>query len=172
MNKMRKKSNGVKRLTAVFTLVLMVIQCLPLTALAGIGEVKIINKGDTPTMPSNLKATVQTGANGRKYILLTWDASKDTCSGIKHYNIYRNGLFVESTKNRKYEDYKVNDQERYRYKIVAIDYNNHTSRPNQTPVLTLYNPPAQKFIDIKTNTSTWKKPLKISQLQEGQQFIP
>lgn len=139
------------------------------------GKLTIINQGDTPTKPPNLFSEVRTDSNGKKYIYLSWDASTDKCSGIKHYKIYRNGVLISTQTNRTFTDYNVNDKTRYRYQVVAEDYKNHVSKPSETPILTKYNLPAVKVtsfpnlilkkknkdLDIKIEDWIRKKPPTI-----------
>lgn len=149
---------GQKILLIMMMVLFIAYLFIPLSASAATnGKLKIINEGDTPTKPPNLVAQVLEDANGKKYFYLKWGASTDKCSGIKRYNIYRNGILVASTTNRTYTDYKIDDKTRYRYQVVAVDHKEHISKPSQTPILTKYNPPAIKVIVAKNLINKDKK---------------
>jgi hypothetical protein len=148
----RESLLGNKKMVAIVLALTMVLQCLPVVTLAATGQATIVNKGDTPTPPPNLSAKILISVAGDRYVYLTWDASKDTCSGIQQYDIYRNGKLIMSTKNRKFTDYTVNENEKYIYKVVAKDYNGHSSKPSETPVITLTNNPQKVVKDLNGNT--------------------
>jgi len=153
--KVRERFHGKKKIVAIALALFMALQCFPVATLAETGKATIVNKGDTPTPPPNLSAKILISVQGKKYVYLTWGASKDTCSGIQQYDIYRNGKLIMSTKNRKFTDYNVNENEKYIYKVVAKDYKNHTSKPSQTPVITLTDKPKEKVVkDLNGNTKT------------------
>ncbi|MGI6606124.1 MAG: hypothetical protein ACOX2X_03660 [Peptococcia bacterium] len=153
MNKrVRENLLGNKKMVAIVLALTMVLQCLPVATLAATGQATIVNKGDTPTPPPNLSAKILISVQGNKYVYLTWGASKDTCSGIQQYDVYRNGKLVVSTPYQKFTDYTVDENEKYIYKVVAKDYKGHTSKPSQTPVITLTNNPQKVVKDLNGNS--------------------
>lgn len=145
------------KITTVLTLMLMtMLCCLPFTvSAASTGSVRILNQGDSPTKPTYVSGKVKTSANNKKYVYLTWGDSIDKCSGIKEYKIYRNGALVGTAINRYYSDYKVDDKGSYIYKVVAVDYKNHVSKPGQSQLITLNNNSQKKFINAHTKKVTF-----------------
>lgn len=151
---------GKFKFFSLLTLVtLTILCCFSLNVFAATGSAKIINKGDIPSKPGNLTATVKENANGKKYFYLTWSASKDECSGIKEYKIYRNNQLIATTIDTDYIDRDVNNLDKYRYQVIAVDNNGHKSQPAQTGILTLEKNPAKKIINIKTGEIKYVTPI-------------
>ena len=116
-------------------------------------------------------------ANDKRYVQLTWGASTDKCSGISQYRVYRNSKLLGSTVSsvRRYTDKTVKDGEKYQYKVVAIDGNNHNSKPAQTQVISFNSKeiinkktrkvayqPLQWVTDVKTKERTLKEVGKVT----------
>lgn len=144
------RSGKTKFITMVTLMTVTIICCFSLNAFAATGLAKIINAGDMPTKPGNLEVSVKEAANGNKYFNIKWDASKDVCSGIKEYKIYRNDSLIATTKDTDYADYDVNNLTKYRYKVYAIDNNNHYSLPSQSGTVTLEKNPHKKILNVHT----------------------
>ena len=77
---------------------------------------------DPPSAPSNL---ILTQSNGN--ILLTWGEATDepSCSGISHYDIYKNSVFLISVDETNYLDADEFPDGTYTYTIYAFDLVGH-----------------------------------------------
>lgn len=81
---------------------------------------EIIEPDEKPTAPTNLQAVDIT----EEAIKITWFGSMGQ---IKHYNIYRDGLFVSNTENIYYTDSGLQPGRTYRYQVSVTDINNAES---------------------------------------------
>jgi len=103
------------------------------------------NIADTtaPPVPANL-AGVPTGPFS---VELTWNPVTDSGSGLKEYDIYRGGVFIDSTQQTTYTDEGLTPQTQYSYSLRAVDNAGNTSASTSvvqvtTPVNDTQAPPA------------------------------
>lgn len=143
-----------KKFIAIFTLLLVLLQCFPMMALGETGKPIVIRRGNTPTKPSNLKASVLTGTDGSKSIYLNWDVAVEKESGIKQYDIYRNGAYLASTKMSRHCDVTVKPENKYQYKVIAIANNGSKSNPATSNTVSLVT--KRKVINAKTGAVSYK----------------
>ncbi len=71
--------------------------------------------------PSSVPKGLITKRIGSNSISLKWEASKDGESGIKHYEVFREGVRIGVSKSCEYEDKSVADVTRYRYAVCAVN---------------------------------------------------
>ncbi|MCX7132125.1 glycosyl hydrolase family 18 protein [Aeromonas sp.] len=81
---------------------------------------EIIEPDDKPTAPTNLEAINIT----EETIKIIWAGSMGP---IKHYNIYRDGLFVSSTENVYFTESGLQSGRTYRYQVSVTAINNAES---------------------------------------------
>jgi len=115
-----------------------------------------------PTLPTNLKATPNT-----TYIKLTWTASDDLF-GIKGYNIYQNGTFLQFVTTKVFTVPNLLSGTVYEFGISAIDNNSNESvRTNVTvsTIVTDIEDTRNLGIQIYPNPATDN--IKISNIQQG-----
>jgi len=83
--------------------------------------------GDTtpPTVPAGVTATAASCTN----VSLSWTASSDAGSGVKQYNIYRNGALLTTVpaQNTSFADTTVAASTSYSYTVSATDNAGNTS---------------------------------------------
>lgn len=149
------RKNGVKinsrKLIVFLTLVLFMFQCLPLMTFGATGKATVIKEGNTPTAPTNVKASLHISGN-TKYVTITWSPSKESEKGIAQYRVYRNGKLLGSTVNCSYTDRTVKVQEKYQYKVVGIGNNTRESKPGVSNTVNLVE--QQTVINAKTGESS------------------
>lgn len=81
-----------------------------------------------PTAPSNLK----TEYVFQKELKLSWDESTDDESGVKEYQIFRNGKKIDTVVSTEYIDSTVTADTKYNYMIKAIDRSGNISNASNT----------------------------------------
>lgn len=85
-----------------------------------------------PTAPSNiLRSLVTDWTNFRYNLKLDWTASKDA-SGIKEYQIFRNGSKLGTSTGTSFTDNTLAAGYLYSYSIVAVDKAGNVSNPGTT----------------------------------------
>lgn len=87
-------------------------------------DVNLINNGEVqpPTVPSKLVSNTQTASS----IELSWAAS-NASNGIKHYEVYRNGVLAGTSNTTSYVDKGLTASTSYTYTVVAVDGANNRS---------------------------------------------
>ncbi|MFD0616950.1 discoidin domain-containing protein [Paenibacillus sp. GCM10027629] len=70
-----------------------------------------------PTIPSELKAEVKNDTS----VTLSWIAASDPETGIKQYDIYRNGIKVAETSGTNYIDNGLTESNEYTYQVSAVN---------------------------------------------------
>ncbi len=76
-------------------------------------------------------------------IILIWDSVIDVpdCSGIKHYEIWKNDIYLDETSDLTYTDNNVT-YETYSYIVYAVDKAGHKTPSSEVTItLTATNPP-------------------------------
>ena len=141
----KKKLNLSKRtnkIVVVITLVMMIMQCIPLTAVARSGgknisessKASVINTTDSdtgvPTVPQNLRCRRIFGS----YYLLYWDAAKDNV-GIKGYEIYKDGQKIATTSRTNYWIKSISRRKGYVCYVKAYDYAGNRSEASKTIIV-------------------------------------
>ncbi len=92
-----------------------------------------------PTAPSGLHSMGITAES----VSLMWGTSSDL-SGIKEYQVFRNGLLIAQTATTSFKDNSVNSHMTYSYTIKAVDFAGNTSLSSN--ILTVTTEP------LNTNT--------------------
>jgi hypothetical protein len=79
----------------------------------------IFGEADTtaPSVPANLQLV----SVSENLVQLTWDASEENESALKHYNIYRDSVWVASSTTPSYEDTQVSEGNSYSYTVSAVN---------------------------------------------------
>jgi chitodextrinase len=91
---------------------------------SGWETVSQVQTGTTPTVPSSLVATAESGST----IQLTWAASTDSGGpGVAGYSVYRNGSSVGTSTSPTYTDTSLNPSTPYSYTVAAYDTNSNSS---------------------------------------------
>ena len=70
-----------------------------------------------PSKPGNLSGN----AAGSSQIDLSWDAASDGESGVKEYNVYRDGNKVGTTDKTNYSDQGLEADRTYKYRVAAVN---------------------------------------------------
>ena len=70
-----------------------------------------------PSTPTDLSAT----GVSESQIDLAWTAADDPESGIHHYNVYRDTVFVDTTAATSYSDTGLNEATSYTYEVSAVN---------------------------------------------------
>lgn len=76
-----------------------------------------------PTVPANLRSTTVTGSSAT----LLWDASTDTGSGVKGYNVYRDGTKVADAPDTTATIDGLAPGTDYSFTVEAYDFSGNTS---------------------------------------------
>jgi chitodextrinase len=103
-----------------------------------------------PTTPGNLTAT----ASGHTKVDLSWGASTDSGSGLKTYQVIRDGIVIAETTNTTYSDTTVVAGQTYQYTVYAVDKANNTSDASNTADVTVPQPPDTTAPSAPTNFKT------------------
>jgi|WetSurMetagenome_2_1015567.scaffolds.fasta_scaffold02917_6 hypothetical protein len=72
-----------------------------------------------PTCPSNLLGTLLSGGTA---VMLTWLPSTDAKSGLNHYRVYRNNIFMSDDLHCFYSDVSLTAGSTYNYAVTSIDW--------------------------------------------------
>ena len=109
---------------------------------------------EKPTTPSGLHSMGET----ENSVSLMWSKSSHT-SGIKEYQIYRNGTLITSTEKTMYEDKGLASDTEYKYTVKAVSKDGQTSdASNQLTVKTkaeenITNPEGYREFKLGTLTN-------------------
>jgi chitodextrinase len=105
-------------------------------SLGAIEIFKSVGTPDTvaPTTPTGLAAQTVTSSQ----IVLSWEPSTDTGSGVAGYVIYRDGVEVGTSIDPGYSDTGLQPETEYSYTVSAYDYqSNGSSESSSLQVITL-----------------------------------
>ncbi|WP_305741653.1 lytic polysaccharide monooxygenase [Enterococcus faecalis] len=108
------------------------------------------NTEEPPTSPNDLHSISQTPNT----ISLMWRASQHN-SGIKIYEIYRDGILVNTTKKTSYTDINLTPSRDYKYKVKAVALDGSVSESsNELTIGTKNNivTSPEKYKDFKLGT--------------------
>src|SRR5690606_11829508 len=83
-----------------------------------------------PGIPSNLHAA----AAGDNSLSLAWDQPTDN-AGVASYRIYRDGVFVATTRVPEWRDEALAPATAFSYQIEAVDFSGNTSGLSEAVVL-------------------------------------
>lgn len=89
-----------------------------------------------PSVPANLAAT-----GGDRKVSLTWDASTDADTGVREYNVYRDGEFVDSTTETSFVDGDLDNGTLYSFTVSAVDNSLNESAASTPDTATPTAPP-------------------------------
>ncbi|EUM16561.1 hypothetical protein L465_00375 [Enterobacter sp. BIDMC 29] len=84
-----------------------------------------------PSIPSALKAS----SVGQNSLILSWQASTDNV-GVKHYQIYRNGVQISTSALASFADSGLKAATSYQYQVVAVDTSDNASDKSQILMVT------------------------------------
>ena len=76
------------------------------------------NDAEAPSVPANLRGTIYSSSAAEIF----WDAAFDN-TGVIEYEIYRNGVWVDTRDARSYFDRDMQTGSIYRYEVIAVDAN-------------------------------------------------
>ena len=98
-----------------------------------VSSIPICIDHDPPSPPSNLILTKSVGN-----IIITWEPATDTpnCSGISHYDIYKNSAFLISVNETNYLDIGLSGGT-YIYTVYAFDLAGHNEGVGISKTITL-----------------------------------
>lgn len=85
----------------------------------------------SPTTPTNLKATVVMDTS----ITLNWDVSTDNV-GVKSYNIYKSGVLIGNTTTNTYTVSGLTSKSTYKFYVKALDTSGNISKSSKTLTVT------------------------------------
>ncbi len=80
---------------------------------------KIRPNDNTPPSPP---AGVAAAPLSDRSVRLSWDAAADAESGVRHYNVYRNGEFLARSSGREFVDDGLDEQKNYAYTVSAVNW--------------------------------------------------
>ena len=86
-----------------------------------------------PSQPSNVVATAVSDTQ----VNLTWNASNDPVTGIKQYNIIRNGQTVGTSTTTSFGDSGLSAKTQYTYQVVAVSGGGRDATSESVNVTTL-----------------------------------
>lgn len=89
-----------------------------------------------PTAPTNLQAT----AISDTQINLSWGASSDPVTGIKQYQIFRNGSQIGTATSTSFGDSGLSAHTQYTYDVIAVSGGDKTTSSSSVNVTTLNSP--------------------------------
>lgn len=89
-----------------------------------------------PSAPANVAATAVSDTQ----VNLTWRASTDSVTGIKQYEILRNGSQVGTSTSTSFGDSNLSAHTQYTYLVVAVSGGNMTASSDSVNVTTLNSP--------------------------------
>jgi chitodextrinase len=120
-----------------------------------------------PSTPTNLGYSEL----GSSYVVLTWDASTDTGTGVARYQVYRNGVPLFSTGLLTYTDTGLTPQTTYTYTVAAIDGANNFSGQS-APVIVFTPEPSTPTYYVatsgdSTNPGTFDLPWSLDHALNG-----
>ena len=101
-----------------------------------------------PTAPTDLNAESVGGSR----VDLTWRASTDDY-GVAGYQIYRGGVYLDTTPETSYADATVAPQTTYAYTVVTLDLSGNASAPSEPATVTTA-PPDIVLTFIPTDDAT------------------
>lgn len=101
-----------------------------------------------PTVPTNLKSEYVF----HNELKLSWGESIDTESGLKEYQIFRDGKKIDTSVSTEYIDTTVKENAKYNYTIKAVDRSGNVS--NASNKLSIQTPVEQPTEDDKIAPST------------------
>jgi chitodextrinase len=94
----------------------------------------------SPSVPTGLAAS----GVGDTHANLSWTASSDNVA-VAAYLVYRNGVFVESTRSTSIMDSGLSPKTSYSYTVAAIDYANNVSTQS-APLIVMTAGPSPTFL--------------------------
>ena len=106
------------------------------------------NTGDPDTTPPSVPTGLSVTSYSLTSVSLSWNSSTDN-TGVKRYDIFRDGIFLASTTFLNYMDSTVNPCNSYSYSILAVDEADNKSANSseinantniQIPTATLIHP--------------------------------
>jgi chitodextrinase len=86
-----------------------------------------------PSVPTGLAASSVTGTQ----VVLTWNASSDSCATVAGYRIYRNGVQVGTASGTSYTDTGVGGVTTYSYTVLAYDSTSAANASAQSAALSV-----------------------------------
>lgn len=89
-----------------------------------------------PTAPGNVSATAASDTQ----VNLSWNASSDPVTGIKQYNILRNGTQVGTSTSTSFGDSNLSAHTQYTYAVVAVSGGGKTAASANVNITTLNSP--------------------------------
>jgi chitodextrinase len=111
----------------------------------GHAEISVPHDEEPPTTPTDLEITdVQSNS-----ISLSWKASTDRDSGVKGYEIFRDGSSVGTTGTTSYSDTGLLPETKYTYQVLAYDFNDNKSSRSDPISGTTKEPGAPDYTFLK-----------------------
>jgi len=100
------------------------------------------------TVPPTVPGAATLASSNFDRVTITWGRSTDAASGMKGYNIYRNGTQIHfatspvpATNTQTYTDIGLTERTLYKYKVDAVDMANNKSAMNAEVSITTGNRP-------------------------------
>lgn len=79
--------------------------------------------------PPSVPHALRRKNDGKRYgVTIRWNSSTDNVSGLSHYDIYRDGIYLGSTSSEIYVDGTAKKWEAYVYTVRAVDKANNASQ--------------------------------------------
>ncbi|MFS1517337.1 fibronectin type III domain-containing protein [Bacillus sp. SCS-151] len=99
--------------------------------IVGLGGGIIRNDTEAPAPPNNLIVSAKSATT----IMITWDESIDNV-GVVNYDIYQNGVYIDSTTLTNYEVIGLTENTTYSFTVIAKDESGNQSTGSTVDVLT------------------------------------
>ncbi|WP_214481121.1 fibronectin type III domain-containing protein [Bacillus sp. SM2101] len=99
--------------------------------IVGLGGGIIRNDTEAPAPPNNLIVSEKSATT----IMITWDESIDNV-GVVNYDIYQNGVYIDSTTLTNYEVIGLTENTTYSFTVIAKDESGNQSTGSTVDVLT------------------------------------
>jgi hypothetical protein len=101
---------------------------------SGPSNAETVNIGDyeDPTPPANFTATFNSNPYG---VSMNWDEATDNSGVIDHYNIYRDGTYINQVTGLTYTDTTVLSYGDHTYHVTAVDGSERESDPSESATI-------------------------------------
>lgn len=99
-------------------------------------HVKLAPFGPVDATPPAAPAALVGSAPAHDHIELAWDAATDTDTGIVEYRVYRDGVFLDRTRDTLWTDGDLAELTAYTYEVTAVNFHGVESRAATTEVTT------------------------------------
>lgn len=127
----------------------------------GSDEISVTVDNTPPTTSGTPYLSAGTNPNNTGTCSISWTSSTDTGSGLKEYQVFRNGLQVASVVTNSYSETDL-DQGSYSYYVVAVDNVGNTSLSSITSTAIVVDKTSPTGTVLINNGSTYTKSTSVT----------